>query len=56
MDFFPLYLSAKLAVITTSVLILISAPLAYFLVYVKWPGKFLFEALLNLPSSIQIVS
>lgn len=52
MDFLPLYLSAKLAVITTSVLILISAPLAYALVYAKWPGKFLFEALVNLPIAL----
>jgi len=52
MDFLPLYLSAKLAVITTSVLILIAAPLAYFLVHVKWPGKFLFEALINLPIAL----
>ncbi len=52
MDLLPLYVSAKLAVITTSLLILISAPLAYLLVYGKWPGKFLFEALVNLPIAL----
>ncbi|MBP9020210.1 MAG: molybdate ABC transporter permease subunit [Syntrophobacterales bacterium] len=52
MDLLPLYVSAKLAVITTSLLILISAPLAYLLVYGKWRGKFLFEALVNLPIAL----
>jgi molybdate transport system permease protein len=52
MDFLPLYLSAKLAVITTCVLIVIAAPLAYLLVYIKWPGKNFFEALVNLPIAL----
>ena len=52
MDFLPLYLSAKLAVITTFILIVISAPLAYFLVYLKWPGRHFLEALINLPIAL----
>jgi molybdate transport system permease protein len=52
MEFLPLYLSAKLAVIATMVLIVISAPLAYFLVFVKWPGKSLVEALISLPIAL----
>jgi len=52
MDLFPLYLSLKLAAITTLVLIGISAPLAYVLVHGKWPGKSFFEALINLPIAL----
>jgi molybdate transport system permease protein len=52
MEFLPLYLSAKLAVIATIVLIVISAPLAYFLVFVRWPGKSFVEALISLPIAL----
>jgi len=52
MDFLPLYLSIKLAAISTLVLIGVSAPLAYLLVHVKWPGKSFFEALINLPIAL----
>lgn len=52
MEFLPLYLSAKLAVLATLVLILIAAPLAYLLVNSDWRGKSLFEALLNLPIAL----
>ncbi|RUM88032.1 MAG: molybdate ABC transporter permease subunit [Thermodesulfatator sp.] len=49
MDLFPLYLSAKLALITTVLLLILAAPVAYFLVYVRFPGKPLIEALIGLP-------
>jgi len=52
LEFLPLYLSAKLAVLATLVLILIAAPLAYLLVNSDWRGKSLFEALLNLPIAL----
>lgn len=48
----PLYLSAKLAVFATLVLILIAAPLAYLLTNTSWRGKSLVEALLNLPIAL----
>jgi len=49
MDFVPLYLSIKLAVFSTVILIILSAPLAYLLVYFRFRGKSFLEALLNLP-------
>jgi molybdate transport system permease protein len=52
MELLPLYLSAKLAVITTCILIVISAPLAYCLAYTKWPGRHFCEALINLPIAL----
>lgn len=45
----PLWLSFKLASVTTFVLILIGIPLAYGLAYWKSGIKFLFEAILSLP-------
>ncbi len=52
MELFPLYLSAKLAIISTTVLILVAAPLAYLLASSTWPGKSFLEALLNLPIAL----
>lgn len=52
MELLPLYLSAKLAVFATLVLILIAAPLAYLLTNTSWRGKSLVEALLNLPIAL----
>jgi len=52
MDFLALYVSLKLALVTTLVLIGIAAPLAYMLAYLRFPGKSLLEALLNLPMAM----
>jgi len=49
MDWAPLYLSGRLALITTVILIVLAAPLAYFLAFSRIKGKSLFEALINLP-------
>ncbi len=49
MDLVALYLSIKLAVVSTIVLIIIAAPLSYALVYSRIPGKTLLDALINLP-------
>jgi molybdate transport system permease protein len=49
MDFAALYLSIKLAVVSTIVLILIAAPLSYTLVFNRIPGRSFVEALINLP-------
>ncbi len=49
MDWFPLYLSAKLAFLTTVFLVIFTAPVSYVFVYFRFPGKSLCEALLNLP-------
>ena len=48
----PLFLSLQLALATTATLILLTAPLAYLLVHVRFPGKSFFEALLNLPLAL----
>ena len=39
MDPAPLYLSLKLAFVTTVVLVILAAPLTYLLVYVRFAGK-----------------
>lgn len=49
MDFYPLYLSFKLAVASTIMLIIIAAPVTYLLVYFRFPGKSFFDAFINLP-------
>lgn len=49
MDLSPLILSAKLALICTFFLLLIATPLAYFLAFKNFRGKFLFESLVGLP-------
>ena len=49
MDLLPLYLSIKLAVVSTVVLIILAAPLSYVLVFYRLPGKSFLEALINLP-------
>ncbi len=49
MDLTPLILSAKLALVSTILLLLISLPVAYFLVYKKIRGKFFIESLVGLP-------
>jgi molybdate transport system permease protein len=44
-----LLLSFRLAFFVTTILIVVSAPLAYWLAYSRWPGKFLLEAVVALP-------
>ena len=45
----PLVLSGKLALVTTLILVILAAPLAYVLHYARFRGKSLLEALVNLP-------
>lgn len=49
MDHTPLLLSAKLAALSTLILLLLATPLTYCLVYSRFRGKFLVEALVGLP-------
>ena len=49
MDLTPLFLSAKLAMVSTSLLLLIAMPIAAVLVFVRFPGRFLADSLVNLP-------
>jgi molybdate transport system permease protein len=49
MDWFPLLLSGKLALLTMAVLVVLAAPLAYILAFVRFPGRGLCEALINMP-------
>ncbi|HEY8971828.1 MAG TPA: molybdate ABC transporter permease subunit [Puia sp.] len=48
-DWQPLWLSFRLAFITTVLLLVISIPLAYWLAYSRWRGKAVIEALISLP-------
>lgn len=52
MDYLALYVTLKLAFVTTVILILLAAPLAYFLAYYHFPGKSLLEALIYLPMAL----
>jgi len=49
LDWIPLYLSGRLALITTLVLMVLGAPLAYFLAFSRVKGRYLCEAFVNLP-------
>jgi len=49
MDFLPLYVSLKLATVTTGVLIVLTAPIACALAYSRFRGKAWLEALVMLP-------
>ena len=49
MDFSPLFLSGKLAMISTVMLLLVALPLAAVLTFVRFPGRFLADSLVNLP-------
>jgi len=49
MDMQPLYLSAKLALVSTAILMLLVTPLAYFLAYYRFRGKVLVDSLISLP-------
>src|SRR5579864_9072012 len=44
-----LLLSIRLALCVSAILFLIGIPLAYWLAYWRWRGKFLFEAMVALP-------
>ena len=48
-DLDPLWLTAKLAFITTVVLLVISIPLAYWLAYTRFRFKAIFETIVSLP-------
>ncbi len=48
-DFQPLLLTLKLALVTSSLLLVIGVPLAYWLSGLRFRMKFLLEALVNLP-------
>ncbi|MFO7568518.1 MAG: molybdate ABC transporter permease subunit [Smithellaceae bacterium] len=52
MDWTPLLVSLKLALVTTAVLTAIAAPLAYGLAMARFPGKSLLEAFVNLPMAL----
>ena len=45
----PLWLTAKLALITTFILFLLSIPLSYWLAYTKMKGKTVIEAIVSMP-------
>jgi molybdate transport system permease protein len=45
----PLFLSLRLALCTSAVLLAIGLPVAYWLAFSRWRGKFLFEAGVALP-------
>ncbi|NER12861.1 molybdate ABC transporter permease subunit [Leptobacterium flavescens] len=49
MDWGPIILTLKLALITTVLLFIVSIPLAYWLAYSKWRLKPVFETLVSMP-------
>ncbi len=52
MDWQPLFLSLKLAAVSTLLLIILAAPLAYALALGRFAGKAFLEALINLPMAL----
>jgi molybdate transport system permease protein len=52
MDMMPLYVSLKLSIVTTAVLTVLAAPIAYGLSFLKFRGKSFIEALINLPMAL----
>lgn len=52
MDYSALFLTFKLALITTMLLMIFSAPIAYFLAFTTFPGKSYLEALIYLPTAL----
>ena len=52
MDWQPLFLSLKLAAVSTLLLIILAAPLAYALALARFAGKAFLEALINLPMAL----
>lgn len=49
MEWSPLWISAKLALVTTAILLIVGVPLAWWLAYSRWKGKFIIEAIVTLP-------
>lgn len=49
MDWTAVWLSVRLATWTTAILLVVGLPLAYWLTYSRWRGRFLVEALTALP-------
>ncbi|MFA5182771.1 MAG: molybdate ABC transporter permease subunit [Syntrophales bacterium] len=49
MDWTALFLSLKLAVVATTILMIVTAPLACLMAYSRLPGKAFLEAFINLP-------
>ena len=52
MDYLALYVTLKLALVTTIFLMVIAAPVAYLLAYYRFAGKSLLEALIYLPMAL----
>lgn len=52
MDYLAIYVTLKLALVTTIILIVIAAPIAYFLAYYRFAGKSFLEALIYLPMAL----
>ncbi|MBN2362664.1 molybdate ABC transporter permease subunit [candidate division WOR-3 bacterium] len=52
MDLLPLYVTLKLAFTTTAVLMVLGAPLAYFLAFNRFKGKPFIESFLYLPTAL----
>jgi molybdate transport system permease protein len=52
MDYTALYITLKLALVTTTILVLLGAPVAWFFAHHRFPGKPLIEALLYLPIAL----
>lgn len=52
MDYQSLYVTLKLALVTTALLMILAAPVAYLLAYSRFPGKSLLEALVYLPMAL----
>jgi molybdate transport system permease protein len=52
MDYLALYVTLKLALVTTVFLMVIAAPIAYGLAYTRFPGKSFLEALIYLPMAL----
>jgi len=48
-DLEPIWLTAKLATITTLILLVASVPLAHWLAYSKWKGKVVIESIVSMP-------
>ena len=55
MDYLALYVTLKLAVVTTVVLMVMAAPIAYLLAYSRFPGKSFVEALIYLPMALTLL-
>lgn len=52
MDYLALYVTLKLALVTTVFLMVLAAPVAYFLAYTRFPGRSFLEALIYLPLAL----